>query len=738
MRSTGTAAQYRMTFYCTDGVVYSDQIEIIGSDPTDYTFTFSPPIDLSTCDDSAYFEFDFISGDYARFYGASTDEYSGGACVSAGCGDVADLYFILEGVKSQHSSWPMFQHDAQHTGYSNYTVISPLLSQAWTYPTQGLIQASPTVYNGAIYIGSSDGNIYAIDAIQGTLKWKFTHDPATYSSAAAGMNKVFIAFTGCNSEDASLYSLDSETGDLLWTFRIGPKNPGQGGGQSPPVVVDGIVYVGSSGPTAEDNKLHAINAETGDLIWSAQIIDPNETRKGVFSSPAVTENNVIVGTWGSCYTCPTLFAFDRGTGTQKWSAIVDTPYIFPAPSTANGVVYVRSGGAGWSGELIAFDEETGDELWSAYVGNSFSHGSPAIENSTVYIASGWNIYAFDALTGIEKWSVPAVSAGSCPNAATIAFPYFAVANGMIFIKSNNSCDVAKVYAVGTTDGSLLWDSGLLGDNGAPGGSDSSTPSVANGWLYFAVGDTLYAYSSEPLLSLSFPLKINKDPYTARISTVFDHSMKRPYCPNDVVTAYTGEKGKSKYGKSEFHVDITGCGDLYGFKNKKGDEFTINGNYTGGPFLYYDGHPGYDYPAKKGKRIVAPAGGTLCVSTKRTAPDGKKVWRDTNYCPYGPGSGCNAGSWAKGHVFYIVHNGSSYATWYIHSDRLQKKIREAIIKKGFVEVNTGQVVAFVGKKGAKGPHLHFEVRKNCVPVDPYGWEGKGDDPYKKAENIRLWK
>ncbi len=116
-------------------------------------------------------------------------------------------------------------------------------------------------------------------------------------------------------------------------------------------------------------------------------------------------------------------------------------------------------------------------------------------------ASGFDVQAFDAVTGTPRWPAPApaVAAGSCDFAATIAYSVFAITNGMIFVKSNNTCDVAKVYALSTTDGSLLWDSGALGDNGAIGGVDTSTPSVAEGRLYFAVGNILYVFSGQPSL-----------------------------------------------------------------------------------------------------------------------------------------------------------------------------------------------------------------------------------------------
>jgi outer membrane protein assembly factor BamB len=203
-----------------------------------------------------------------------------------------------------------------------------------------------------------------------------------------------------------------------------------------------------------------------------------------------------VGTSFHCSTCPTLFAFDRVTGVLKWSAVVDA-LSGPGPSIANGLVYVRSGGGGHAGDLIALDEQTGNEVWRSSIGTGFDRAIPAIASGTIYVASGFNIYAVDAVDGTPVWPTPApaVASGNCGLAATIAYSIFAVANDMIFIKSNNACGVAKVYALSTADGSLLWD--LLSR-----GVDTSTPAVANGWLYFVLLDTstnrgtLYAYSPQ--------------------------------------------------------------------------------------------------------------------------------------------------------------------------------------------------------------------------------------------------
>jgi outer membrane protein assembly factor BamB len=49
----------------------------------------------------------------------------------------------------------------------------------WSYTTLGPVFASPTVVIGVVYVctgGIDNGELNAIDAASGTLKWKFTAD----------------------------------------------------------------------------------------------------------------------------------------------------------------------------------------------------------------------------------------------------------------------------------------------------------------------------------------------------------------------------------------------------------------------------------------------------------------------------------------------------------------------------------------------------------------------------------
>ncbi|MGR3295531.1 MAG: hypothetical protein ACUZ8A_04830 [Candidatus Bathyanammoxibius sp.] len=66
------------------------------------------------------------------------------------------------GAQAMNSPFPMFKHDFQHTGRSDYKGTDTAESK-WTYPTTDQIVSSPVLNDeGIIYFGSLDGNLYAL------------------------------------------------------------------------------------------------------------------------------------------------------------------------------------------------------------------------------------------------------------------------------------------------------------------------------------------------------------------------------------------------------------------------------------------------------------------------------------------------------------------------------------------------------------------------------------------------
>jgi murein DD-endopeptidase MepM/ murein hydrolase activator NlpD len=72
------------------------------------------------------------------------------------------------------------------------------------------------------------------------------------------------------------------------------------------------------------------------------------------------------------------------------------------------------------------------------------------------------------------------------------------------------------------------------------------------------------------------------------------------------------------------------------------------------------------------------------------------------------------------LIVIVEHADELITLYAHN-------RDVRVKTG-QKVREGQVVATVGDSGrTSGPHLHFEVRKGGVPVDPIEFLGPVPPP-----------
>jgi outer membrane protein assembly factor BamB len=119
--------------------------------------------------------------------------------------------------------------------------------------------SSPVVMQGAVYVGSGDGNLYALDAASGELKWKFKTGDVVHSSPAYAEGTLYFG-----SWDSFFYAVDAATGKEKWRFHGGedPLIHNQVGFQSSAAVADGVVYVG-----CRDSNLYALDAATGKEKW---------------------------------------------------------------------------------------------------------------------------------------------------------------------------------------------------------------------------------------------------------------------------------------------------------------------------------------------------------------------------------------------------------------------------------------------------------------------------------------
>ena len=318
------------------------------------------------------------------------------------------------------ANWAQFHRDNMQRWNSLETGLGVNnaggLAHKWTYPTGGFVQSSPAVVNGVVYIGSDDGNLYALMASTGQKLWSFStgSGQTILDSPAVAGEVVYIG-----AYDGTFYALNASTGKQLWSFATGP-NPIVGA----PTVVNGVVYVSGGVP----ETLYALNANTGKLLWS----DGNSI--GGWSSAAVANGVLFIGSFDN-----NLRAINARTGAVLWSYAVTDGFVESSPAVADGVVYIGSG----DGTVYALRASNGALLWSYQTGNSIT-SSPAVAYGVVYIGS-WddNVYALNAKTGARMWSfTTGDSVESSP----------AVANGVVYVGS----DDFNLYALKASDGQQLW------------------------------------------------------------------------------------------------------------------------------------------------------------------------------------------------------------------------------------------------------------------------------------------
>jgi outer membrane protein assembly factor BamB len=429
-------------------------------------------------------------------------------------------------------NWIQFRYGSAQTGFNNTeTAISvsnvSSLQLKFTAATgSNIANGSPVIANGVVYLGSEDKKLYAFDAAGNNTNCSGT--PTTCAplwtaltaglvdSTPAVLNGI-VYVTSAN----LLYAFDAagntncsgspKTCAPLWTATIGS------GVSTSPTVTNGVVYVGSQYP---DDQLYAFDA-TGNTncsgtpktcapLWTASVNGGVSSSIAVLNGIAYVASNGLGGMPGN-----DLAAFDA-TGSTNCSGspktcsplwTYDTGAIATSPAVSNGEVYVGTE----SSQVYGFDAagttncsgtpKTCAPLWTASVNSNEGVGtSPAVAYTSVYVGDGCDaenppfpencmngshFSAFNATTGALQWTALSDADGvySSPG----------VANGVVYVGSDDG-NLYAFDASGQTDCSgtptfcsPLWQATI-------GGTVESSPAIANGMVYVASeAGVLYAY-----------------------------------------------------------------------------------------------------------------------------------------------------------------------------------------------------------------------------------------------------
>lgn len=247
--------------------------------------------------------------------------------------------------------------------------------------------SGPTVADQALFVGTMEGRLVALDPETGETLWSFEvngdrQTKAIYGSPAVGGDAIYIGdYSG------SLHAL-SPQGDLLWTMELGGQIVGS------PVVADGVVLVGSS-----DGYLYAVDPEDEKVAWRFK------TGNKVWSTPLVWQGTVYFGSLDH-----NLYALRLEDGGLLWQFETNGA-ITARPVLRDGALLVGS----FDGVFYAVDAATGRELWRFDGAESWFWADPVASDAAVFAPNlDGNLYALDIATGRLLWKAetggPIVSA----------------------------------------------------------------------------------------------------------------------------------------------------------------------------------------------------------------------------------------------------------------------------------------------------------------------------------------
>jgi outer membrane protein assembly factor BamB len=388
--------------------------------------------------------------------------------------------------------WPQFRFDDNRTGFNPFeTVLNrrnvPTMRLDWQAQLGKLVlSSSPAVVGGVVYIGSSDGVLWAFPAsgcgqsLCTTPLWQSTSVAQIIDSPTVADGIVYVGSqTSPSSNDGKLNAFDANgCGQSvcapLWQGLAGPQSILD----SSPAVANGVVFVG-----AFDGKLYAFDAN-GCGQATCQPLWTGATGSTIESSPTVSHGVAFIGSDDG-----KLYAFDaNGCGQSScqplWTGTVGFPMFSSSPAISKGRVFIAG-----QHEMAAFKasgcgQPTCLPLWKDKDTLNFFGGSPAVAKGKIYIGLEDGLAAYAAAGCGQAECAPLFTLfGSGEQAAVLSSP--TVANGVVYAGRNTGQVLAWSASCGSQVCSEIW-SGETGDQLV-----ESSPTVVNGTLYIGSADNLF-------------------------------------------------------------------------------------------------------------------------------------------------------------------------------------------------------------------------------------------------------
>jgi PQQ-dependent dehydrogenase (methanol/ethanol family) len=267
------------------------------------------------------------------------------------------------------NNWPSYGRTYENTRFSPLKQITTKnvgklkLAYAFSLASLRSNESTPLVIGDTLYVSSSWGPkyVFALDAATGTTKWTYEPD----------IPDDVLQYGCCDVDSRGV------------------------------TYADGKIFVGRL-----DGNLTALDAKTGNELWTAKVVDYTQGSL-ITSPPLVVRDKVITGFGGGEFGARgSLQAYDINTGKLVWRT-----YTVPAPNEPGGDSwkgdsYKHGGGAAWL--VGSYDVKTDTVYWGTSNPSPWASKVRSTGDSNYGKLS--NLYTSSTLalnpdTGAIKWAI---------------------------------------------------------------------------------------------------------------------------------------------------------------------------------------------------------------------------------------------------------------------------------------------------------------------------------------------
>ena len=367
------------------------------------------------------------------------------------------------------SAWTTFRGNKNRTGHLD-TIPGPTDgTPAWVFKDEVAMAAdfssSPAIVGNRLYIGSSHGSIfslggatYCIDTESREVIWRHASPIPIFSSPAVAGGRVYIGEGYHQDSHCHLRCLDAKTGEPIWSFKTASHV------ESTPFISQGKLYF-----TAGADGIYCIDALEGQEIWHYKAVHAD-------MSPVVHHGKVYFGTGYGDYR---IYAVDAQTGNEIWSSQMPYP-VWGSPSAYENLVFFGLGRGNFSdsaaipaGKVVALDTETGDIVWEHEAKDAVLTAIAIQDGYVTFGSRDGSVYCLQAMDGKRHWQTGL-------GAPVVSSP--AVTPDTIYAATKNG----RIYALSTDDGKVQWEFNLR--TVVRNIELYSSPAIANGSVYIGSSD----------------------------------------------------------------------------------------------------------------------------------------------------------------------------------------------------------------------------------------------------------